>query len=76
MKTQLVIMPEGWPCLLRECRPGLFVFEGILCFKDDYDQKGVFCCDSGSMFWGGTENDDDRQTLQVQPVVTQWEKIE
>ena len=34
---QLVMVPEGWPCTLAECRPGHFVFDGQhLGFKSEY----------------------------------------
>jgi len=33
---RLVIRPEGWPCKLGECPPGLFLHGDGLCFKTDY----------------------------------------
>jgi hypothetical protein len=73
----LVIKPEGWPCELRECPPGFFLFKESLCFKSEYsgtelDSDEVFC-ESGEMFWGGTKNFSERSLLMVQPCIAKWE---
>ncbi len=71
---QLIINPEGWPCSLRECPPGHFLWEDTLCFKTEYckDQNetemevyngaGERFCYKGN----GTEI--------VQPIVINWEE--
>ena len=33
---RLVLIPEGWPCELRECPPGLFLYQDNVCFKTEY----------------------------------------
>lgn len=33
---KMIINPEGWPCKLKDCPPGFFVWEGNLCFKTEY----------------------------------------
>lgn len=73
---RLAIVPDGWECALAECRPGHFVFEGRLCFKDEYGSAGNSYNDAGEVFWGGTSTDDDRQKLVVQPVAAVWEDYE
>jgi hypothetical protein len=72
---RLEVKPEGWPCKLSECPPGLFLFGDGLCFKTEYRTSGyseVFC-ESGEMFWGGTDDKEQREVLTVQPVIVVWE---
>lgn len=33
---RLIIVPDGWPCTLEECRPGHFVLGEQLCYKSEY----------------------------------------
>jgi len=33
---KLTLIPDGWPCDLSECPPGLFLFEDNVCFKTEY----------------------------------------
>lgn len=81
---QLCLEPEGWPCTLSECPPGLFVFNDIVGFKSEYgarDESGriyseVFCADTGEYFWGGTSDKYKRELLVVQPVVVRWAEKE
>lgn len=74
MKTQLVLVPEGWLCSLGECRPGFFVYKGNLCLQTEY--AGCVYCGSGEVFWGDTGTKEIRQALQVQPVKAKWEEVE
>ena len=76
---RLEIQPEGWPCLLIECRPGYFVYRDALCFKSEYrNQRGHLeaFCESGEQFWGGAKSDRDREVLAVQPVTAVWVEVE
>lgn len=34
---RLILVPSGWPTTLSECPPGLFMYEGELCFKTEYE---------------------------------------
>lgn len=76
MKKQFVVVPEGWPCSVEDCPPGLFVCDDRLCLKTNHLTNGPYCCGTGEIFWGGTGNEEDRQTLQVQPVVAVWEAMD
>jgi hypothetical protein len=38
---RLIIEPEGWPCTLDECPPGLFMYEGTLAIKSAH--PGMVC---------------------------------
>lgn len=67
---KLVMMPDGWPCKYKECRPGFFFFDGSVCLKSEYEQNGY--CDSGEIFWGGQDNEIDRGELKVQPLTPIW----
>jgi len=62
------IVPEGWPCSYEDCPPGLFMVDGTLCCKTEYSDQSPFVCESGEIFWGGTDTTDDRNALEVQPV--------
>jgi hypothetical protein len=63
---------------LADCPPGLFRFNGELCFKSEYRtsrENGTSVCDayvvaSGEYFWGGTSVDSQREALKVQPVAS------
>jgi hypothetical protein len=79
MKRTLQLMPEGWPIALRDCPPGLFVFEDAVGLKSEYGNGngGNGCyCDTGEMFWGGTATPDKRDSLMVQPVIAKWVEVD
>lgn len=78
MRRQLIIEPYGWPCALFACPPGFFMFQDMLCFKTEYHPEGdvEVYCDSGEVFWGGTDKRELRRGLVVQPVKTKWIEIE
>jgi hypothetical protein len=56
-----LIVPDGWPCTLEECRPGMFVtldLPDLICFKseyttvgkpDAYNSGGEYFCDNGEL---------------------------
>jgi hypothetical protein len=72
---KLVLKPDGWPCLLIECPPGLFVFKDSVCMKSDYrTDKGELEAfnEAGEFFWGGVETYAEREKLIVQPVTSEW----
>lgn len=63
----------GEPCTLADCPPGLFRWEGTLCFKSEYHSKpgqpDAYVVVSGEYFWGGTSgNLDARNALIVTPI--------
>lgn len=35
---RLVMEPVGWPCTLRECPPGFFLYEDTVCYKTEYER--------------------------------------
>lgn len=70
---RLVILPDGWPCTLAECPPGLFLFqERTLGLKTDYSDDQPYVVDSGEVFWGGVGTPEDREELIVQPCAWGW----
>jgi hypothetical protein len=73
-----VIVPDGWPCTLAACPAGSFVYQDTLCFKSEYRVCGKIeaFCKSGEFFWGGTETEEDRAALVVQPVQLVIEEVE
>jgi len=71
---QRTIMPEGWPCLLSECRPGHFITleNEQLCFKSEYssnDGKRDIYTEAGEFWCAGYD-------VIVQPVEMIIEDIE
>lgn len=64
------------PCTLVKCPPGLFLFDGTLGFKTEYDMlidpfeetPQAFVLASGEVFWGGARNHEERRNLIVQPL--------
>ena len=73
---QLRIVPDGWPCTLGECGPGLFTYKNNLGFKSEYGQDGVYVVVSGEIFWGGTNTKENRLALPVQPCKAEWWEAE
>lgn len=63
---RLIIVPEGWPCLYSECRPGFFTADAMLGLKTEYGDDGY--CDSGEAFAS--------KDRLVQPVEAVWETYE
>lgn len=63
---RLVIVPEGWPCLYSECRPGFFTADLMLGLKTEYEDNGY--CDTGEAF--------ANKDRVVQPVNAVWEIYE
>lgn len=69
---KLILEPEGWPCCLCECPPGLFLYKDDVCFKDEYGEAGNSYCSSGEIFWGGKTDKKERALLVVQPIKYTW----
>ncbi len=73
---QLVLKPNNFPCTLRECPPGPFLFNDVPCFKseyrhnngriDAYNQAGEFFCANGEA---------DVNAVIVQPLEWFWEEM-
>lgn len=62
---------------LRNCPPGLFVYDGYIGFKTEYGVSiggqvthwpDAYCIDSGEFFWGGATTHEDRAELLVLPI--------
>lgn len=72
---QLILVPDGWPCSLDECPPGLFVWNDHIGFKTSYkaddDAMEVYSA-SGDAFWYGGRNYSERSKIIVQPVSAEW----
>jgi hypothetical protein len=60
---QLLLVPDGWPVRLGDCRSGLFVHGDSVCMLSDYNAY-----DSEGAFWAP----EDRDELIVQPVRAVW----
>ena len=85
---RLVLVPDGWPCKLRECPPGLFVTDmETVCVKSQYPRVEILAS-GGSAYWteayiadngdafGGCQDAKLREEIQVQPVKAVWEEVE
>ena len=73
---KLVLEPIDWPVQFRDCRPGFFVYNKVLCLKTEYGDNEAFI-QSGERFWGGTGIcKEDLMELLVQPVIPKWEENE
>lgn len=72
-KQPSIVISGNEECSFLDCPPGLFLFEGRVCFKSEYSsgrrQPDAYCIDSGEYFWGGTNGDvEARLKLTVTPV--------
>lgn len=65
MKT-IQIIPDGWECLVEECRPGFFMCDGQLCFMSEYheDNGDIIAYNSAGEFFV-------TRKIMVQPVITE-----
>jgi hypothetical protein len=70
MKT-LELRPDGFPCTLAECPPGLFLHGENVGLKTEYGATEAFC-DSGERFWGGVSRVDNLAKVIVQPLIYEW----
>lgn len=68
---RLVVMPDGWLCTIAECRPGHFIWNGLLCFKTEYGGANLECFNEAGEALCGY----DAET-RVQPVDPVWEDYE
>ncbi len=69
MMNTYKIEPDGWKCLIEECQPGHFVYEGELCFKTEYGKDSgdiEVYCSSGEFFMP--------RKIKVQPVILKIEE--
>lgn len=86
---QLILVPEGWPCTLRECPPGNFVLNDQLCFKTEYGafkSVGDTKVPGDQIKWTVTHDVDAynsagehmgvKEDEMVQPVIATWEESE
>ena len=77
----LALLQPGWrvdddPVRLKDCPPGLFLWNGNLCFRSEYatmtetnpNQPDAYVVESGEYFWGGASTSKERDELLVQPV--------
>jgi len=69
---RLIMKPDGWPCTLRKCRPGHFLFMGkYLGFKSEYytNNKPDAYNEAGEYFCGNPDE-------LIQPVTPEWEECD
>lgn len=64
----LVIPFSGLLVRFELCPAGLFVFEDVVGFKNEYQE--AFLLESGEVFWGGTNDPIARNSLKVEPLVS------
>lgn len=79
MRTEFLLVPDGWPCTFGACPPGFFMFEGGLFLKSEYCTEGRpdAYCESGEYFAGGSGGDEaKRLALPVQPVMLVTREVE
>lgn len=58
---KVTIIPDGWECMIEECPPGFFYYQGQLCFKSEYAAEMQYYCSSGESFMP--------RKVMVQPVI-------
>jgi len=65
------IIPDGWECMIEECPPGFFYYEGQLCFKSEYmtDNEGIEVFNSSGEYFMPRK-------VKVQPVIYEESKDE
>lgn len=74
---KLVVAPNGWPCTLAECPPGLFTYNEALAVKSEYrSAEGygtvkAYLADDGE-FFAPLSDKTACDRLVVQPCVYKW----
>lgn len=71
----LQLKPEGFPCKLKECPPGLFLCGENVGLKSEYNNlqgDPEAYCDSGEYFWGDANKGGTAKDTLVQPLVANW----
>lgn len=68
---RLELKPDGFPCKLQECPPGLFLCGENVCLKSEYGNNEAYC-DSGEYFHGDANKGGTAQDTIVQPLVAEW----
>jgi hypothetical protein len=68
---RLELKPDGFPCKLKECPPGLFLCSNEVAMKTEYGIDEAYC-DSGERFWGEKNRGGKTEDTVVQPLIAQW----
>lgn len=74
MRT-LKLVPDGFPCKLKECPPGLFLCGADVGLKTEYGADEAYC-DSGESFWGDKNKGGETGDTIVTPLVAEWIDLE
>ena len=72
---KLELKPDGFPCPLRECPPGLFLCGEDVGLKSEYrNERGETeaYCESGEFFWGDANKGGTAEETIVQPLIAEW----
>lgn len=72
---RLELKPDGFPCKLSECPPGLFLCGETVGLKPEYatkEGKSEAYCESGEYFWGDANNGGTANGTMVQPLSSYW----
>lgn len=72
---KLELKPDGWPCKLKECPPGLFLCGETVGLKSEYKSENgnsEAFCDSGEAFWGDANRGGTADDTIVQPLIAEW----
>lgn len=83
MAIKLKLKQDRDTCTLAKCPPGLFLFEGTLGFRTEYEMEvdkkfypQAFVVSSGEIFWGGVHSHEERSNLIVQPLWGEYHGLE
>lgn len=68
---RLELKPDGFPCKLIECPPGLFLCGNDVGLKTKYKSDEAFC-ESGESFWGDANKGGKAGDTIVQPLISEW----
>jgi hypothetical protein len=71
---RLLIEPSGWPCTLKECPPGFFLYEKQLCFKTEYGKAINFQGPYEPDAYNSAGEHFCLLDAEVQPVTDRWEE--
>ncbi len=74
MKNVIVITPTSFEITVGDCPPGLFVANGVLCFKTEYSST-PYVAESGEVFHGGALTLELRDEIPAFPCEWSWELI-
>ncbi len=77
MGKRLIMVPDGWPCTLEDCPPGIFTVADMVFFKSEYKTElkdNSYRIDAFNLSGEYLSLEFMDKIKEVQPVICSWIK--